>query len=181
MATEQDFIRIKIGRAAYAFCYRQAEAAAIGGRSNFRTGGDRKANLLRDQLIGQLGAYAGHRYLFGHGHLYAISRWYQNRNPCQGDGGYDIPGANVDFKASRVGARPLIDYSLHVRPRERRRGWIYILVGVDVQEDGAEAILAGWAREEELPREPDPDGVFVGAYSMPVRDLHPLPPFRWEL
>ena len=161
-----------------AFCREQARSAEIGGRSQVR-GADRQTALVEDQMVGQIGTYAGHKLLFGNAQLYRLSRYFANIYPMRGDGGSDVPGANIDFKASlrRSPDRPLIDYRLAVRPAERHAGMIYMLVVVEA--DYTHAHIVGWLAESALPAEPESAGVFAGAYVVKGGALNPVMPIHW--
>lgn len=159
------------------FCNKMAGAACLGGRSSVR-GEDRQSMLTEDQLVGQLGTYTGLKWMTGHSQLYCLSRWYQNKMPYQGDGGSDVPGANIDFKSSMIRTgRPLLEHRLAVRPTERHPGWVYVLCLVN---EHYQVFMIGWATDEELPVEPEKEGGFEGAFCLPAKELHPLPPFRFK-
>jgi hypothetical protein len=159
-----------------------ARAACMGGVSRIR-GDDRMATLGEDQIVGQLGQIALHRYWFGHLHLYAVSRWHANQNPELGDKGHDIPGANVDVKASvmRRSQDPMT-YNLCVRPRERHDGWVYVLALVPPNwRDSLEVYLVGWAQDQDLPALTVSEGPLSGTYALPATYLRELPPVRFRL
>lgn len=177
MIRMEDIISISISPAELAFCREQARAAEIGGRSAVR-GSDRGAALAEDQIVGQIGTYAGHKLLFGDARLYRLSRYFANIYPTRGDGGSDVPGANVDFKASlRRAERPLLDYRLAVRPAERHAGMVYVLVLVERGYSCAHII--GWLAESALPAEPETSGMFAGAFIVQARALNAAMPLRW--
>lgn len=158
-----------------------AKRACVGGKSNIRSGDDRAATLSEDQLVGQLGAMAGCLYMYGNIERYMTTRFYANQNPDLGDGGFDIPGLNVDFKASlmRASVNPL-DYKLVVRPRERHEGWIYFLVLIEnITEVSALTHMVGWFPDDELPT-PSTGGVFSGAHVVGSHNLYRLPPHAWK-
>lgn len=180
MSTFEQVIEIPIYPAEVAFLRGLASKAEIGGRSQIRSGADRRENLEQDQLVGQIGNYAGHKHFFGNANLYRISRWYADIYPTMGDGGSDVPGANIDFKASRLKpGRSVTDYRLLVRPAERHPGTVYVLIVVDLDADPVKAHLVGWAAEHELPAETLTTGPLAGAYALPAAELHPLPPIQW--
>ena len=165
-----------------------AERAELGGSSNiYKDSAERLEKLPENQIDGQIGQFVGIKYLYGHTHLYTLARWHQNQRRNIGDGGHDIPGANVDFKASRIRKGDTIrdikalDYRLAVRPKERHPGWVYIQVLVSGwSEQGANVRIMGWAREDMLPSQVEKGGPFDGAFILPCKDLHPLPPIRFE-
>jgi hypothetical protein len=153
-------------------CQGYAEQACMGGHSQVRTV-DRQDALYVDQLVGQIGMLAGHLYYIGDYHLYVQARETANAEPWKGDGGYDIPGVNVDFKSSlmRASANPA-DYRLLVRPAERHRWWVYVLVLLS--DLGGNAILMGWATDEMLPAQVEQAGPFEGAHMLHADQLRPM-------
>lgn len=198
MITQEDVVPLTVGPSTLAWLRGLGEKACIGGASSVRAGAERQAALRLDQWVGQIGTFAGTKYLTGSTEPYRQSRWFANRFPDRGDGGYDIPGLNLDFKASlmRGGPSPL-SYRLAVRPHERHSGWIYVLVLVEpntstvdpkttqvvhqlCEADPVRVHLVGWARDSQLPKEVVADGPFAGAFTLPAAMLNPLPPFRWE-
>lgn len=158
-----------------------ARLACVGGKSHVRTG-DRMQRLYEDQLVGQIGNIAGVKALHGRIDAYRESRSIANANPTKGDGGSDIPGSNVDFKASRMRrSKDPMRYRLAVRPRERHEGNVYVFIALDMDSpERVEANLVGWASDDSLPRNPDQDGVFSGAYTLMSHELNPFPPITWE-
>jgi hypothetical protein len=166
-----------------------AKKAMLGGYSNIRNSQERKDNLSIDQFIGQIGCYVGNKILQGAPFPmgYLTSRWVANLHPNDGDGGFDIPGANLDFKASLMRKNPdPLSYNLLVRPRERHKDWIYVLVLVENQnlppEEWVSSIvhIVGWATDDMLPVEPSTDQRFSGAYVLGTEELHPFLPIQWR-
>jgi len=180
--TRSDIIRVEISPGEMNVVAAHAKLACVGGRSNIR-GGDRQATLKNDQLVGQVGQYVGSLWLFGSPDPYLRSRWVANQNPTVGDGGSDFIGSNIDFKASlaRNPDRDLLAYRLAVRPKERHEDWVYVLVLVTEMKPPKPVVahLIGWATDAMLPKRPNDSGVFSGAFTIPARDLNPLPPFTW--
>lgn len=178
MISKDDIITHRLAPWELALCKRHAQAAEIGGTSHIRTGEDRAKELSRDQLVGQIGQYVGTHWLTGGHHLYQISRWVANQYPYSGDGGTDIPGANIDFKASRLAmTRPISQHHLLVRPAERGPGRVYVLILVELTT--SVAYLVGWAKDADLPSEVEQGGPFDGTHKLAAAELHPLPPLRW--
>ena len=145
---------------------------------------ERLASLGTDQLIGHLGNLAGCMWLYGKALGHYVFRTTQHDfghrwdgRTGRGDGGSDIIGCNLDFKAcewSLIGARPLDQVFLPVRPNERHDQWIYVLVLVEPRQDAAH--IVGWVRDEDIGPEPNGTGVFEGAHVIAVPDLQaPLP------
>jgi hypothetical protein len=154
-----------------------AKKAEIGGKSHIRSN-DRMSALSEDQLVGQIGTAALHKYWYGHLVEYRKQRMWQNLFPTSGDGGSDLFPANIDVKASKIrNDMPFDNYHLLIRPKERHEGWVYILALVDL--DSAKCHLVGWASDDMLPCEVDKSGTFTGAYSLKANKLHPLPPVIW--
>lgn len=180
--TENDIIRMEIQPRDMNVVAGHARLACIGGKSNIR-GASRQATLKEDQLVGQIGQYVGSLWLSGSADSYLRSRWVANQNPTVGDGGSDLIGSNIDFKTSLVRSpdRDLLSYRLAVRPKERHQDWVYVLVLVTKMKppDPVVAHLIGWAADYMLPKSPNDSGVFSGAFTIPARNLHPLPPFKW--
>ena len=184
MVTSDQIIKLVFSPSDIATAKRNAGKASLGGVSRVREGADRQYALAIDQLVGQLGQIAGHRWLYGHPFDYARGRWYINRHPHVGDGGSDVACGNIDFKASllRYPDKPLLDYHLLVRPAERHQNLVYIPIIVDLQEDNTQgcAYVMGWATDSMLPESPEKEGVFQGAFALCCADIHPLPPFKWN-
>jgi hypothetical protein len=161
----------------------QAEACAMGGESQIREVHDRAEKLREDQVVGQVGTIALHRYWFGHVEQYMMGRYFQNKMPWEGDGGEDIPGANIDVKTSlmRRSTDPMT-YNLPIRGRERHAGWVYVLALLPLDyRESKQVFLMGWIGDSELPAEPKADGPLAGAFVMPVPKLNPLPPVAFNL
>lgn len=178
---KEDIVSIEITKSDLSLIRKMATAACIGGYSNIRHS-DRMATLEEDQLVGQIGTYAGIKYLMGSVHQYMISRWYANQHPTNGDGGSDIPASNIDFKASlkRYPKKEMLSYRLPVRPRERHNGWVYILILVDpIVNERTTAHLIGWASDDMLPYAPEAEGPFEGAHVLVAKELKPLMPIKW--
>lgn len=161
-----------------------AQRAQIGGRSSVRDE-DRAAKLAEDQLVGQAGTLAFCKYLYGNalGHyLYRSSRWAADRAPTVGDGGTDLPGGNVDVKASLIRSPdlPRLKHHLPVRPEELHPGTVYVLALVE--EGALRVYLMGWLTDAHFgPDDKQTAGTFKGAYTRLADELNPLPPLTWGL
>lgn len=158
-----------------------AVRAEIGGVSRIRELKERGAALSEDQVAGQLGTLAIHKYLHGHSQAYALGRYMQNKYPRQGDGGEDVLGLNLDVKTSlmRRSQDPLT-YNLPVRPHELHPGWVYALALLPAEYETTWNInLVGWATADMFP-EPEVSGVFKGAHVIPARELVPFPPIKYN-
>lgn len=149
------------------------------GASSIRTKDQRSATLATDALVGMVGQYAGLKYLYGAG---CIERFVRGQSREGSDQGHDIENCSLDFKSSlrKSQDKPLLSYRLAIRPKERRAGWCYVLGIVDLLDDAARVHLLGWSTAEMLPAEPENEGVFSGAFVLPAKELHPLPPLRWR-
>lgn len=179
MISEKDILRVPVNKNEMNLVIEMSRAACRGGVSRIRSSQDRQATLYEDQLVGQIGTYAGTKFWFGSSHNYLIARQVANLNPRAGDGGSDIIGANIDFKTSKIrSTRPLLDYRLVVRPRERSAGKVYVQLLVELSEFTAVAHILGWASDDMLPGI-EVGGTFDGAHVLPVRELNPLPPLQW--
>ena len=175
-------ITVLLKKSEVEFVIRFAKLAEIGGKSNIReTSQDRIKYLGDDQLVGQLGEAALHKYWYGHLLEYARFRWFKNRNKSSGDHGIDIMPFNIDVKGSllRNGNRSFDNYRLAVRPQERHKDWIYISALVKLEDNGGALVyLMGWETDDNLPSEPDIDGALKGAYTITNSNLKPLMPLR---
>ena len=143
---------------------------------------ERLERLADDQITGQVAQLAGTLYLTGTDHEYRMQRWVSMLHPHLGDGGYDIPGLQLDFKGSRLkGGRKPHDYKMLVRPQERKPEWCYALAVVDISSDKAKAYMMGWFSDEEIKCKPQSSGLFAGAHVISIEQLHPLPTLNWVL
>jgi hypothetical protein len=182
MIEYEDVITINLRKSDMGLIRRMARAAEVGGSSQIRKGQERTDNLSIDQLVGQIGTYVGCKYLQGDIKDYRVSRYYANKAPTVGDGGADVTGSNIDFKASEIRNpnKDLLTYKLLVRPRERHDDWVYVLILVsNITETGATAHIMGWADTNMLPGKTEESGIFKGAYMLEASELKPLPPLRW--
>ena len=180
MVTQDRIVTIILSPAEMRFVTLHAARACIGGQSEIRED-NRQSTLSGDQMVGQIGTLAGHKWYCGHPLDYLLSRAYANRAPTVGDGGADISMSNIDFKASlmRRSQNPL-DYRLPLRPKERHDDWVYILALVaKYTEEEATVHLVGWADTKMFPQQVESSGPFSGAYVLAAKDLNPLPPLRW--
>ncbi len=186
MVTEQDVFSMEITPADMQIIRPMAALQRkVGqGGSQFRPLSDRIANHHQDSEIGMIGTYAGLKYLTGSPHQFYQARWFQNLMPYTGDGGSDVPGANIDFKARcwRHESLGLFDHKFAVRPKERHPNWIYIhLVIKPLIDDYTTVYFVGWLRDGMLPAKPEQrqESVFRGAFVLAARRLNPLPPITW--
>lgn len=181
MINESDIIRMLLSGTEMRYIYKMARSAEIGGSSSVRDGAEREEFLSEDQIIGQIGTFAGHKYMFGNANDYRTTRWYANKYPTHGDTGSDVTGANIDFKTSLIrGMKPPLAYNMLVRPRERHERWVYYQFLVEsYSEKSATVLLLGWASTEMLPSKVADGGIFNGAYVLPVTLLNPLPALEW--
>jgi hypothetical protein len=159
-----------------------ARRAEIGGVSQIESGQARADNLSERQVTGQAAQLAFNLYQFGDVHAYRVSRWHADANPKKGDGGSDVPGLNLDVKGRRMRygddvAEYLRSGKLPVRPKERHRDFVYVLVYVRM--DVTKAYIFGWLHEADLPRKVDQSGTFKGAFTVPAARVNPYPKLRW--
>ena len=153
-----------------------AKNAEIGGRSRIHGNRDVRNDLIsKDQLVGQLCNYALIMYLTGREDLYVQIREEADENPHQGDQGIDVPGHKIDIKGRYMHRGPdPMTYSLPVRPKERHRGYIYVLGLVPSIAPNTSVNLMGWVWESDMTRTADRFDDFRGAYMTPLTDLHPM-------
>lgn len=163
------FRRIEFATDELALIREMAQAAEIGGASHLRPTEERRVYLREDQLIGQLGTAAFHKWYYGDLAHYHSERQARNASPFEGDGGSDLEGLRVDVKTSlwRNQRRDVWDYHLWVRVGEVHDNWYYVLAIVPPDQDAA--LLMGWARTSELSADAD------GRLMRQARDLHELP------
>jgi len=184
MITQADIVIIEVAGNDYKLALENAKAAAIGGVSRiYSEANDRERRLLEDQLVGQLGQIAGHRHLFGMLDRYVLSRWFANQHPELGDGGCDVPGANIDFKASRnrYPGKDLLSFNLVVRPAERHAGWVYyLMLTEDPWKPPVKVHIMGWATDDMLPATLVQDGPLEGTHALEAGHLNPTPRFKWN-
>lgn len=140
--------------------------------------------VYRDNLVGCVGEIALTVYMFGSTFMYRLAQLIlsAHENYDLGDGGYDIPGLNVDIKSTyyTAGSRDRLQYHLIVNNKEYKPDWNYYFCIVDGNEKSfGDVYLAGWMDGEEL-REKDIKR-FRGAYSVEVAMLNKLPKYRWDL
>lgn len=157
-----------------------AESATLGGTSQIP--GESVENRFTDNWVGQLGEAAGHHYLFS-----TLSKYKANReglrDKWEGDGGSDVPGYRIDFKASlhRHSNKRPETYTLIVRPAELHDDTAYVLIVVEpncptgltaTKETGI--YLVGWAYTRELAPSDDWGGIAMvrgGTLLRPMIDL----------
>ncbi len=162
----------------------------IGGmKSQIHDDQTRKERMRTDQAVGQVATCAVAQYLHGHTSTYFTTRFHRNQNPNSSDNGYDLGCANLDVKGGfmRYWTDPR-KYGLLVRPYEVHEGWVYIhcLLQHDTEnpDDWIDVhptiTLTGWATAEELPSTPIAEGKLKGALEIPVPELHPLPPLKYN-
>jgi len=160
-------------------------AKAVGDKVPFLGAGHIRADMeervrkfREDQITGQLGNILGTKFLFGGYHPYKLSRWFVDLDPKRGDGGSDVPGAGIDFKATRMRySKDPYFYSLCVRPAERHINTTYILIPVDL--DNMVAYINGWATEDMLPETVEASGPLAGAFVLHTNSLNPMMPMFW--
>lgn len=169
----------------------RAKLTAWGGQSAIRQD-NRQETLHTDQLIGQCGEYAGCMYLTGGNHRYYMSQLMSERlhkfDAKLGDGGEDILGLNLDFKTSRQGEKTdILNHKLAVRPNEFKQGWVYMLMLVLRNDEligfnfdkNIDVCIAGWASSDMFPKHTAKQGIFEGAYCLPVKKLIAPMPIKW--
>lgn len=183
MVQQRQVVEVCLSKAELDFIHQKAKTCGIGGDGRVRNPKDRAENYEVDQLVGQIGSYVGCRHLFGDVTLYRISRSIASRYPTSSDGGSDIPGANVDFKATHwKTVKPMLDHHLLVRAGEYHLNTVYVGILVKFEDVTAKAFIVGWQESSMLtkydvtPKEL-PAG-FVG-YAAKFSELNPMMPLRW--
>ena len=175
-------ITIRLNKNEIDFIKTLSKDAEIGGASNVYRDHDTRMNQLsEDQLFGQLGEAALHKYWYGHLLEYSRSRWYRNRVPYIGDNGHDLMPFNIDVKCSKIRNQRLdfLGYNLIVRPNERHDGWVYVLALGELHDENSAFIhLMGWASDDMLPHHPEDTGIFSGAFVLPCKSLKELMPLK---
>lgn len=195
MLHRNDIVQVNLTNDELKIAYDFAKAAELGGVSRVRGFQERIDNLKLDQFIGVgIGELAGNKYFFTVND-YTTSRTEKNKNPHSGDLGSDTPGFRIDYKTSRAKKAALLEYNLAVRPHERHPENIYVLILVWTYGRSPEEMVAshpkpivyliGWAKDSDLPRDSEQDGIFGpinnqgGAFLIPaihlrpIKDLHP--------
>lgn len=174
MITREDVVSILIPPQDMDLVRSNAKAAQIGGISQIRSRRDRQESLGEDQLVGQMTNYAGIYYLTDSIEPYREIREQANRNRFSGDDGIDIPNYRIDIKGSLMrGPTDPTRYCLPVRPKERHTDWAYVVALVRYI-TYHEVYLVGWMPDKELPEEPEPGGIFKGAYTVSKDRLQPM-------
>lgn len=146
---------------------------------------DRMANLYRDNLVGAVGEVALCKYLYGNLMMFRLSQFLSQANEMfnVGDGGFDIPGLNVDVKSTFIrGKKDVLTYHLAVNSREFKPNWNYVLALVEGNEEAiGNVYLAGWLCSSELDRLATPNETFANSRAVKAELLNPLPRFSWFL
>ena len=149
----------------------------------------RQQRMGVDQAVGQVAMCAVSKYLHGNTTTYFTTRFHRNQAPDQSDGGYDLGAVNIDVKGGLMRhSRDPENFMLLVRPHEVHPEWVYIHCllyhpsenPIDWLEVHPKIYLTGWCTTEDLPPEPIDAGPLKGALGVPVPDLNPLPPLRYD-
>ena len=149
----------------------------------------RRQRMGADQATGQVAMCAVSTYLHGDASRYFTTRFFRNLDPDISDGGYDLGCANIDMKGSfmRYSKDPA-NYNLLMRPEEVQDDWVYIHCLIHhANEDPKTWVdtpptiyITGWAASADLPDTPVAEGHLKGALKIPVPNLKPLPPIRYD-
>lgn len=178
MLSDNQILSFYVSPAELMLIKRYAQSTIRGGKSNiYADQEERMNNLSINQLVGQIGEYVGHIYWFGHSEYYQENRHQTAQKPYQGDGGSDVPGGNIDFKSSLLKGGHRLNYHLYVREPELHENIVYVLVLVELINDGAMAHIIGWANDGLLRKRE----MIGNRYEIPARDLYPLPPVSWSM
>ena len=176
-------ICIHLTREQLVACWVNGTKACLGGESQLREGQERLEKLTEDQFVGQIGHAAGSIWWSGSMDAYLQAREIANAEPWKGDGGSDLQGVRIDFKTSMMRkSQDPSSYKLLVRPPERHKGCVYVLVllpkfKVEELGQGLNVYIVGWAKEEDLPPHTETEGIFEGAYLLDSSRLRPVGAF----
>lgn len=186
MVLEHNIQRVQVFPHELQICKWHAHQFPLRGERDFPQEFRREGNeetLWRQNMVGQIGTLAFHKWFTGGNHSYMLSRWIANQTPYQSDGGSDFPVLNVDVKTSLYHPHlPPLNHHLAIRPSCEQTGWVYVLalmeypVGMD---QVVSVDLIGWAETEMFPEHPRRKGVFRGAKVLQGKYLNPFPAFRW--
>jgi hypothetical protein len=176
-----DVVPVSLTPAEVSLAKTMSRAAELGGQSSVRSSGARNRHLAIDQYVGVgLGELAGNKYFFDVA-LYRKSREIRNAKPRQGDGGSDSPGWKIDYRTSIAKKQSLLSYNLVVRPQERHKGFVYVLLLVrdsHLRSYWPTVHLIGWASDDMLDGTERDYGVFDGAYVLPATSLKKIADLR---
>ena len=158
-----------------------------------------------DSFVGNMAALMASVHLFGDKKKYEDAAWVANKFPAMrkvlkndvlDDGGCDIIGLNIDFKASliRNENKNLLSYNAPVRPHEFYSTHIYLFIFMEALEGKTDdekiscvdwrSHIMGWCVGQDYiddhGQEPNGTGVFEGAHVLPVTALNPVIPWVWQ-
>jgi len=184
MVNNNDCVVITITEEELEVVFENAKKATLNGTSQIRSGANRKATCGTDNLAGQLGELALHKYFYGENgfEFYKQAREIRNANPKAGDGGRDLfdgkKHLNVDIKCSRLklGAKAM-SYNMVVPEKEYHLKWVYIAAFCGMNKDGTEkndkVVLTGWVKSEDISKLRDFKG-YGDRHFCQVSELRPL-------
>ncbi len=143
------------------------------------------AQYRLDQIAGQYGELALHKFFFGS--TEGLKRYYKqrverNENKYAGDDGSDLwfpekPEYRADAKTTTMRrSQDPLTYNLIVRPRDFHEDTNYVLLLRPKRESFI--LLVGWCNTSDLPDEVNTGGLFRGAYTKPAIDLTPMNQMR---
>lgn len=185
ISSESQFHRIILNRENVALTWEEAQDAAIGGKSHiFQNHDDRMNRILADQYVGQAGNLAIHLHSFKPDDI-AVQLYKKSREPFKidkfsGDDGMDIIDTPVDIKTSRVkkdSRKPILNYTLPIRPAEFKENWFYVLGLVKTDEINSNQTIVnmvGWASSDMF-GSIRTYGIFQNTYAIDANQLNPLP------
>jgi len=180
MIREEDILILDIPGDDFELIKANAEAANLCYGSKIKDRAEQKKTNAEDQLIGQLGEWAGCIWLRGSADEYFTRREEINKTPWLGDNGADVTGSNVDIKASFMRNRKMniLDYKLFVRPIDMHPNRIYVLA-LAYPDEPQTVYLIGWEKSSVLERNLV-DTKFGKIHTRVAHELNPLPPFMWN-
>ncbi len=186
MLTRTDIIEISLSDQELEFAVISTRSKLRGGYSGTRQNkAERRKFLYRDNLVGSVGEVALCKYLYGNITMYRLAQFIGESNSRMnvGDGGFDIPGLNIDVKSTFVkGKKDILTYHLAVNQREFKEHWNYVLALVEGDENNVGSVyLAGWLYGTDLDRLSTPNETFSNSRAVQANLLNPLPRFNWSL
>ena len=181
MIESRHVIKFSIPEMVMPSLYEHANMKCLSYRSKIRKEEDYTPEMLiRDNLLGVIGTYAGIWHLTGSNLLY-YKHMEETGDKLVGDGGTDVPGARMDFKTSLWnGSLPLSKNRLAVRPGEFHPKTTYVLVMVDgYGRMGADGYIVGCMESWEILEKYHHHEKFGDAYCVKALLLNPFPNLHW--
>ena len=188
MVKRDDFVVIKFNEEELKELNSNAGEATLGGNSQVRSSADRSKTCSSDQLVGQMGELALHKFAFGDRgfEFYKKSRAKRNATPHRGDDGQDFfdgeKHIDIDVKCTRLKEdAKAIRYNMVVPSKEFYHDWIYVQAFCGMangKEKNDAIVLVGWCISEDIAEMRDFKGYgnrhFCGVHELrPMSELTP--------